>query len=381
MKMLPQVRAALLAAVCAGFFSTSAEAAPYEDVPAGYLPASVISTTLRQTLSPEGRFVILPTTGNVRIFDTPEKTQQARIALEQLQVAPASVSVTIAVTTGLRAVTRQTVTQESVLGYDMPGGPPIIGGVRVGNYPPAQMPPQMPPRSLPQQAGGQPQLPAQPRAQTPPGQLPVQPMPPGQSSQQGQQGLPPQPNMPRNLPPDVAPGAYMQPPQGGYTTFGPEIRTTETSVEGGSTRRYSGISAPGKPLTLSVQPRVADTAALHDLAVKYGAVPASEPAWTSAGTELLVTPELSSGSLTLQVVPQIVIQAGDAQQPARRVPVKVCAATVVMNRSAGTSFDGLPGANGEFYRLFFGATEATDDTSARISVNAAVQYLAPSAVK
>jgi hypothetical protein len=379
MKMLPQVRAAVLAAMAAVFFPMSAEAAPYEDVPAGYLPASVISTTLRQTLSPEGRFVILPTTGNVRIFDTPEKTQQARIALEQLQVAPASVSVTIAVTTGLRAVTRQTVTQESVLGYDMPVGPPIIGGVRVGNYPPAQMPPpqippQMPPRSLPPQAAGQPQLPAQPRAQ-PPGQPPIQQTPP-----QGQQGLPPQPNMPRNLPPLVAPGAYMQPPQGGYTTFGPEIRTTEISVEGGSTRRYSGISAPGKPLTLPVQPRVADTVALHDLAVKYGAVPASEPAWTSAGTELLVTPELSSGSLTLQIVPQIVIQTGDAQ-PARRVPVKVCAATAVMNRSAGTSFDGLPGANGEFYRLFFGSTEATDDTSARISVNAAVQYLAPSAVK
>jgi hypothetical protein len=380
MKMLPQVRAAALVAVCAGFFSMSAEAAPYEDVPGGYLPASVISTTLRQTLSAEGRFVILPTTGNVRIFDTPEKTQQARLALEQLQVAPASVSVTIAVTTGLRAVTRQTVTQDSVLSYDMPVGPPIIGGVRVGNYPPAQMPPpqmppQMPPRNLPPQAGGQPQLPAQPPGQPP---VPPIPIPPGQSVPQG---LPPQPNIPGNLPPNVAPGAYMQPPQGGYTTFGPEIRTTEISVEGGSTRRYSGISAPGKPLTLPVQPRVADAVALRDLAVKYGAVSASEPAWTSAGTELLVTPELSSGSLTLQIVPQIVIQAGDSQQPARRVPVKVCAATAVMNRGTATSFDGLPGANGEFYRLFFGSTEATDDTSARISVNAAVQYLSPSAVK
>jgi hypothetical protein len=400
MKMLPKVRAAVLVAMVAAFFSMSAVAAPYEEVPAGYLSASVVSTTLRQTLSPQGRFVIMPTTGNVRIFDTPEKTQAARLALEQLQSGPASVSVAITVTTGLRAVTRQTVTQSSAFEYDVPPGPPLIGGVRMGNYPPAQMPPQpgvqmqlpgqpvVQPQMPPPQQGlpGQPGLPAQPAKPGMPGMPPQnigQPQMPGQPPGQmpGQPGLPPQPNMPRPMPPAVAPGAFMQPPQGGYTTFGPEVRITETSMEGGSTRRYSGTSGPGKLLTLSVQPRVADPAALHDLAVKYGAVPANEPAWTAAGTELLVTPDFSSGSLTLQVVPQIVISTGEAQQPPRRVPVKVCIATVVVSRRATTTFDGLPGANGEFYRLFFGAMEATDDTTTRISVSADVQYLAQPVVK
>jgi len=118
---------------------------------------------------------------------------------------------------------------------------------------------------------------------------------------------------------------------------------------------------------------VADPQALHDWAIRNGAVPTTEPAWATAGTEIAVAPEHADGGLLLNLTPQIVLP-GAAGQASRRIPVKVCATSVLTKRGIPSTLEGFPGTDPEFYRLFFGALESKDDTLTRVTVAAVNDY-------
>jgi len=303
--------------------------ASHDDISIGSLPAESVTAALRKTLSPQGRFVILAVNGTVRIFDTPAKIEEARQVLQNLQNAPATVSFAINVRTGVRRVTRSSSDPGPVtVDYDVPV-------------------PQT--YSAPQIAG------------------------------QGGRGSTVVPGNPGNFTTrHVNPGdrVYVNPSYvtGGYVT-GTEVQTQETAAEGGVNHNYAGSTAFPKSAAVTVSAAVSDPLGLHDWAIKNGAVPANEPAWSRAGTEIVVTPEHADNGLLLNMTPQIVLP-GLAGQPPRRIPIKVCATSALTKPGAPAKLEGFPGADPEFYRVFFDAQESTGDTLTLITVAAGMNYSA-----
>jgi len=293
----------------------------------GSLPAETVTAALKKTLSPQGRFVILAINGTVRVFDTPAKIEEAQRVLQELQSAPSTVSFSISVRTGMQRVTRRSTDPGPVTtDYEIPvpqtyGAPQIVVG-----------------------PGGS-------RAVVPgnPGNFTTRHVDPGDQ-------------------------VYIRPgyTTGGYVT-GQEVRTEESGVEGGVNHNYAGSTVFPKPVAVTVLTAVADPQALHDWAIRNGAVPTTEPAWATAGTEIAVAPEHADGGLLLNLTPQIVLP-GAAGQASRRIPVKVCATSVLTKRGIPSTLEGFPGTDPEFYRLFFGALESKDDTLTRVTVAAVNDY-------
>jgi hypothetical protein len=118
-----------------------------------------------------------------------------------------------------------------------------------------------------------------------------------------------------------------------------------------------------------------DAAALRALALKFHAIADNEPAWTAAGTELQITPELSGATVLLKVMPQIVLPPAVQGQPPRRIPITACAAGVPIARGALTQTGLIPAADPEFYRVFLGAQQAVEDTFTAMTVTASAQYI------
>src|SRR3954452_21967573 len=81
------------------------------DVPIGFVPPVWVTATLRKTLSPQGRFVLLTPNGTVRITDTQAKIEDAQDALEKLQKAPALVSLNLTFTVISKKTVEKQVTQ------------------------------------------------------------------------------------------------------------------------------------------------------------------------------------------------------------------------------------------------------------------------------
>lgn len=295
-----------------------------EEVSIGYLPAEWIAGAMQKTLSPQGRFVLVTPTGPIRISDTGEKIDAARRALAELQKAPALVPVELSFTTSVRRVVQRLPAEQPVHDY----------GIPVPNR-------YDPPRVIANPGGGFTVVPAQPRDFTT-----------------------------RN----VGPGTIVNPSPTGYRTLSPEVRISETTTSSGVARRFSASTVPGKPVAFTVLKQVPDVAALREVALKHKAIAESEPAWSAAGTELLVKPELSGGALMVTIVPQIVIPAAAPAQ-ARRIPINACAAGVLVARGAPANTGMLPRTDPEFYRLFFGNQEAVDDSVTALTVTASVQYL------
>lgn len=289
-----------------------------DEVPVGFLPADWVSATLQKTLSPQGRFAWVIPAGPVRITDTPDRIEAARRALGELQEAPALVPLDISfATTSRRTVQR------------LPAEPPVVDrGFPVPNR-------YDPPRVIMNGSGGFTVIPSQPRDF-------------GTRS--------------------VGSGDAVIPPQTGYQTQQSEVRLTETTATGGVTRRFTASAVPGKAITIAVLPQ-ADAAALRALAIKLGAVAEAEPAWPAAATELLIRPDLSRGTLVVNVTPQIVLAQG------RRVPLPACAAAVMVARGAPSSTGLLPRTDPEFYRVFLGTPQAQDETITTLTVAARVQYI------
>jgi hypothetical protein len=173
----------------------------------------------------------------------------------------------------------------------------------------------------------------------------------------------------------VGPGTSVNTNPTGYTTGEAEVRFSETETTTSLARRLSVSGVIGKPSTVPVLRQVPDPAKLYALALQRGAITDAEPAWTAAGTELLVTPELSGGALVVNVVPQIILPPPSAGQPPRRIPISACAAGVLVARGAPPSSGLLPKTNPEFYRVFLGAAQAVEDTITALTVTASVQYI------
>ncbi len=311
---------ALLAVMVWFSVSQAMGAGPYEDVPIGALPADAVKAILQKTLSPQGRFVILATNGTVRIFDTPEKIAAARTALETLQTAPATISFAVIIKTGMHMVTKSSSTGQDYGGVEFPVP---------NNY------------ATPQVA-------------------------------QCGRGVVVTPATPRNFRPHQVGygGGYVD--QGGYVS-GVEVNTQETGLEGGVLHRFEGSTVFPKPVAVTACAKVPDAAALRDWAVKNGVVKENELPWTAARSEILVTPERTSDGMVLNLLPQIVV-AGAAGSP-RAIPLRVCATSVTVKQGVAATFEGLPGADAEFYRVFLGAQESTDDAVTSITVGAAVVYV------
>jgi len=322
--MQTPVRAALLAAVFLSFAAAGRAQLVTEEVSIGFLPREWITGALQKTLSPRGRSVLVTPTGPLRLTDDGERVDAARRALAALQAAPALVPLELSFATQVQRTVQR-----------LPVEPPVVErGIPIPNR-------YDPPRII-AGPGGVTVIPAQPRDFT------TRRVGPGESV---------------NLGPI------------GYVTRDPEVRLSETETTTAFARRFPASGIPGKPLTLPVLRQVADPAALRRIAVERGAVPEQEPAWTLAATELLVTPELSGGVLVVKVVPQIVLPPDRAGEPARRIPLTACAAGILVARGAPPSTGLLPQTDPEFYRTFFGAPQAADDTFTSLTVKADVQYL------
>lgn len=314
-----------LALLSAAHFTCAAPPVVTEEVSIGFLPLEWVNAALRKTLPPDGRSVWVSATGPVRLTAPGEKIDATRQVLERMQTAPAVVPLEISFSTTARRVVQR-----------LPVEPPVVSnGIPVPDR-------YDPPRIISNPGGGITVVPAQPRD-----------------------------FRTRN----VGPGTVVIPSPTGYQTQNSEVRLTETVTTGGLVRRFSASTVPGKPVFLSVVRQVPHAAALRTLALKYGAIPATEPAWTAAGTELLIRPELSGGSLVVNITPQLVLPPPAAGQAPRRIPLAACAAGVLVARGAPGNTGILPKTDPEFYRLFLGAAQAADDTVTAVTVTAAVQYV------
>lgn len=296
-----------------------------EELPIGFLPVDWVKSALQKTLSPQGRTVLVTPTGPVRITDAEDKIAAARRALAEMQQAPALVPVELSFATTARRVVQR-----------LPVEPPVVSsGIPVPDR-------YDPPRIIQNSAGG----------------------------------VIVTPSMPRDFRTrNVGPGTVVNPSPTGYQTQNSEVRLTETVTTGGLTRRFSASTVPGKPVFLSVVRQAPDAAALRALALKYGAIPEAEPAWTAVGTELLVRPELNGGSLVVNITPQLVLPPAVAGQAPRRIPISACAAGVLIARGAPGNTGILPKTDPEFYRVFLGTAQAVEDTITAVTVTAQVQYV------
>jgi hypothetical protein len=172
----------------------------------------------------------------------------------------------------------------------------------------------------------------------------------------------------------VGAGTIVNPTPSGYATANPEVRLTETITTTVGTRRFNASTTLGRQIFVPVLRQAPDAAALRLLARKYEAIPETEPMWSTAGTELMVTPELTDGTLVVNIVPQIVLPS-PAGQPTRRIPIPACAAGVLLARGAPNNKGLLPRTDPEFYRVFLGTPQATDDTLTALTVSAGVKYI------
>jgi hypothetical protein len=295
-----------------------------DDVPLGFLPREWVTGTLQKTLSPRGRYSFLTPTGPVRVSDEPEKVAAARRALDALQKAPALVPIELQFTTTAQRTVQRRPLESPVSGVSIP------------------VPDRYdPPRVMSDGAGNYTVVPSQPRSFTTR---------------------------------KVGPGTVLNPSGTGYTTATPEARNTETATATIGARRFQASTVPGRPVAISVLRSVPDPAALHALARKYDAIPDGEPVWSAAGTDFSVEPRLADGALVVNVVPHIVLPATPSQA-ARRIPIGACAAGILVARGAPPSKGLLPRSDPEFYRVFLGAPQATDETLTSLTVGASVQYV------
>lgn len=316
---------ALLALLLGGLIASAASPAVTEEVPLGFLPMEWVAAALQKTLSPQGRSVLVTPTGPVRITDQGDRIDAARSALDALQKAPALLPLDISFTTTSRREVQR-----------LPVEPPVVNyGIPVPDR-------YDPPRIIQNGGGGFTIVPAQPRS-----------------------------FRTRN----VGPGTVVNPSPTGYQTGNAEVRLTETVTSELFNRRFTASTVPGKPVLVTVLRQAPDAAALRALALKHRAISEAEPAWAAAGTELLVTPELSGGSLVVNIVPQIVLPAATPAQATRRIPISACSAGVVTARGASGQRGTLPRTDPEFYRLFLGAAQAADDTITAVTVAARVDYI------
>lgn len=310
------------ATIFAAVFALGALAAPApeivtEEVPIGFLPMDWVNVTLKKTLSPQARTVFVHA-GPVRITDTREKVDAARRALEELQKAPAFVSMELSFATTARRTVQRLPVEQPIVDRGIP-------------YPTRFDPPR-----IIQGPNGVTVIPSQPREFTT-----------------------------RN----VGPGTAVNPTGLGYITSDSEVRLNETTTVGGVTRRFTASSVPGKPVALAVQAQAADPAALRALALKLGSIVDAEPAWPAARTELLLKPDLSGSGMLVTITPQIIVP------PARRIPLPASAAAVLIARGAPSNTGLLPRTDPEFYRVFLGTPRAEDDTYTALTIKAQVKYV------
>ncbi len=300
----------LLAALLLGARLASAAT---EDVPIGFLPPAWITESLPKILTPQGRFVILAKPGAVRIIDTAAKIAAARSAIDALQNAPATISLTL----NFEAISTRPVERR-------PAEPPSRGdGIPVPSR-------YSPPRVIVNPGGGVTVIPSQPL---------------------------------RFTTRSETSGSVVQ----------PSAPIASTPIKQ-TLRRLSASSLPHQPISVPVTTRVEDAAALRALALQLGAVPPDEPAWETAGTELLIRAELTGGKLVLNVTPQVVLRAKPGQE-IRRIPLSACAAGIPIPRSGAGPTGTLPRTDAAFYRLFFGTPAPAPDAVTTLTVTADVRYL------
>lgn len=296
-----------------------------EELPIGFLPMEWVKSALQKNISPQGRTVLVTPTGPLRLTDREDHVAAVRRALGAMQQAAALVPVEL----GFNATASRVVQR-------LPVEPPVVSsGIPVPDR-------YDPPRIIQNSAGGVTVV----------------------------------PSMPRDFRTrQVGPGTVVNPSPTGYQTQNSEVRLTETVPTTTALRRFTASTVPGKPIALTVVRQVSDPAALRALALKQGAIADTEPAWTAAGSELLVRSEITDGSLVVNVTPQLVVATAAPGSAARRIPLPTCAAGVLIARGAPSQTGLLPRTDPEFYRAFLGQLQLADDTVVSLSVKADVQYL------
>jgi hypothetical protein len=283
------------------------------DIPTGFVPSAWVVEGVRKTLSPQGRFVVLNQTGVVRVTDSEEKIAEVHRLLATLQKAPATVSLNL----GFIRYANKSVVHPNV----SPSG----GGDEFP-FPRKFSPPRI--------------------IQLPNGGVTVIPSQPSQFATRG---------------------------AGASAGVTQNITTTTQTKQ--LARRILATSVPEKPAPVPLLAKVEDVRALHDFAVKVGAVGQQEPAWAAASTELLVTTELVGPELRVTITPQIALPAAAPGQEPRRIPVKACSAQISITRTIPAPTGRLPQADAEFYRLFMGLPPGGPDDFTALNLTGTVQFV------
>lgn len=113
-----------------------AEELARQEIPSRFAPAEMIQPALREVLSAEGRFVILPDKGTILVIDRPEKIFEAAAAIEALEVPVPQVALNLGVRTGgQRAPARVLGPVDAATGIPYPTRylPPRVPSVVTGN--------------------------------------------------------------------------------------------------------------------------------------------------------------------------------------------------------------------------------------------------------
>jgi hypothetical protein len=283
-----------------------------EDVAIGFLPANWVSASMAKSLGANGRFVMLSPNGPVRIVAAPERIAAARTALSSLQTSPAIVALELSFV----AFSDKVETRPSA------APPEVIDGIPAPRH-------FTPPRIVARPGGGAIAVPSQPIFSHRAAAVP-------------------------------AAGA------------GDGIPVTTRSSR--ILRRVNASCILGQSVAVPLSPRAADPAALRGLAIKLDALPATEPEWTAASTELQVQTELKEGVLVVNVTPQLVLPATDGGE-ARRIPLAACAAGIPISRGAAAPVGTLPRTDAEFYRLIIGTAPTEAGAVTALRVTATVSYV------
>lgn len=283
------------------------------EIPIGYLPPAWVVDNVRKTLSPQGKFVVLNATGVVRVTDSEDKIAEVHRVLGELQKAPATVGLNLSfITYGKKTVTKP--------------NPSASGGGDEFPFPRKFSPPRI--------------------IQGPNGSTTIVPTQPSQFTSRA---------------------------TGSSTAVPRTIEVEEPTKQ--LARRVLATSITEKPAAVVLLAKVDDVKALHDFAVKVGAVGQQEPAWTTASTELLLKTELVGAELRVTITPQIALPPAAAGQEVRRIPVKACSAQIGITRSIPSPTGKLPLADAEFYRLFMGVQPGGPTDVVALNLTGDVKFL------
>ena len=321
MRTLPTWAGLVLLAGFAVFAPAAPETGEKERVSSefatGHATLDALNAAMKQTLSPEGRFVIFDARGKIVVTDTPERVKAAGEAIENLQANPPDVIVDIAVRTGARMVETQT-SRAPVAGTSIP----------------------MPTRYLPGRI-----------SRSSDGSIAVTPAHPTGFRY-------------REIGPDDDVRAIGR--SGSVIERG--VNVTRSSLQGGTLRKTMMITKLGKPGSAAVTPQTPDPAFLREYVKSLG-VEAPGGRWLAVQSRFQIKPSLVGTYIMLEVTPQLAVRVEGRSAP-EIVTLEGLTTQITTPQGKTASAPAFEKASPEFNRKFLGDATGGDDARTMLSFRA-----------